>query len=281
MKVKKTFNNNVLLAISNHQEYVVLGAGVAFQKHSGDEVDQSKIEKIFMASKFSHFNGFLDLINAIPEIYFNISAEIILKAEGILKTKFDSSVLIALIDHIHFSVQRQKQGIIIIRNNLLWQIEKIYPEEYRVGCIALEIIERETGTSLPQDEAGFIGLKFVEGSTNNHSNVNKNIKITSDILNIIQYRMNHSINAKSISYRRLITHLNFLLVRIYDSDKAAGNNDDNIELLTTISSAYPKAFEIAKKVQIYIQQQLKTTVSANELTFLTIHIQRIMKENIS
>jgi Transcriptional antiterminator len=246
MKVKKTFNNNVLLASSNHQEFIVLGAGVAFHKHPGDEVDQSKIEKIFTASKFSHFNGFLDLINAIPEIYFNISAEIMLEAENRLNTKFDSSVLIALIDHIHFSVQRQKQGI-IIQNNLLWQIEKIYPEEYQVGCDALKIIETATGVVLPQDEAGFIGLKFIEGATDNHSNVNKNIKITSDILNIIQYRMSKPIDDQSISYRRLITHLNFLLVRIYDTDKSAGNSDDNIQLLTTISNTYPQAFEIAKK----------------------------------
>ncbi|MFC6177744.1 PRD domain-containing protein [Companilactobacillus huachuanensis] len=280
MKVKKTFNNNVLLAESDHQEFIVLGAGVAFHKHSGDDVDQSKIEKIFMASKFSHFNGFLDLINAIPEIYFNISAEIMLEAEKRLNTKFDSSVLIALIDHIHFSVQRQEQGI-IIKNNLLWQIEKIYPVEYQIGYDALKIIKTATGVTLPQDEAGFIGLKFIEGATDNHSDVNKNLKITSDILNIIQYRMSRPIDDKSVSYRRLITHLNFLLVRIYDTDKSAGNSDDNIELLTTISNSYPKAFEIAKKVQIYIQQQLNVTVSANELTFLTIHIQRVMKENIS
>lgn len=279
MRIKKTFNNNALLATSKGQEFIVLGSGIAFQKHLGDEVDQAKVEKIFTASKFSHFNGFLDLVNAIPEVYFNISAEIMLVAEKKMNTKFDSSVLIALIDHIHFAVKRQEKGI-TIQNNLLWEIEKIYPNEFEIGIKAIEIIKRETEVLLPRDEAGFIGLKFVEGGSDRQTNVNENLKITKDIVDIIQYKVGKTINSESISYRRLITHLNFLLVRIYDSDKSTGNSDDNIELLTTISSTYPDAFEIAKKVQLYIQKQLKVIVSANELTFLTIHIQRVMKENI-
>lgn len=279
MRVKKTFNNNVLLATSHQQEVIVIGGGIAFHKHPGDEVDASKIEKVFTASKFSHFNGFLDLVNAIPEVYFELSATILLKAETELNTKFGSSVLIALIDHIHFAVQRAQQGI-QIQNNLLWEIEKIYPQEYQLGQDALEVIKQATNVTLPTDEAGFIALKFVEGATDNYHQVNHDLKLITEIINLIQYQLNYPIDEHSISYHRLVTHLKFLLLRIYDSDKAAGNSDENIDLLTSISTAYPNAFMLAKKVQIYLQQRLTVLVSANELTFLTIHIERIIKENI-
>ena len=46
MKIKSILNNSALVAFNEKgDEFVVIGKGIAFQKHPGDFVDETKIEK--------------------------------------------------------------------------------------------------------------------------------------------------------------------------------------------------------------------------------------------
>ena len=48
MKIAKVLNNNIAIAVGRDgNDVIVLGSGIAFQKHRGDEVDESRIERIF------------------------------------------------------------------------------------------------------------------------------------------------------------------------------------------------------------------------------------------
>ena len=47
MKAVKIFSNNAVSAIVNHKEAVLIGAGIGFHKHQGDEIDPKKIEKTY------------------------------------------------------------------------------------------------------------------------------------------------------------------------------------------------------------------------------------------
>lgn len=58
-------------------------------------------------------------------------------------------------DHCHFAIERYKQGM-VIRNVLLWEIKRLYQNEFALGLEALDIIEQRLGVRLPEDEAGFI-----------------------------------------------------------------------------------------------------------------------------
>ena len=46
MKAVKIFSNNAVSAIVNHKEAVLIGAGIGFHKHQGDEIDPKKIENL-------------------------------------------------------------------------------------------------------------------------------------------------------------------------------------------------------------------------------------------
>ena len=51
--IVKVLNNNVVLSMNeNHEDVIVLGNGIAFQKKYGDQIDDSKIERIFTHSRF-------------------------------------------------------------------------------------------------------------------------------------------------------------------------------------------------------------------------------------
>ncbi|VUX06371.1 Transcription antiterminator LicT [Streptococcus vestibularis] len=48
MQIEKILNNNVVQAMDNDVEYIVMGKGLGFQKKVGETVDKEKIEKIFV-----------------------------------------------------------------------------------------------------------------------------------------------------------------------------------------------------------------------------------------
>lgn len=47
LKIKQVFNHNVVLTLRNQKEVVAMGRGIAFGKHVGDTIDETKVEKFF------------------------------------------------------------------------------------------------------------------------------------------------------------------------------------------------------------------------------------------
>ncbi len=63
MKIVKILNNNVVVVQQGSKdEQIIMGRGIAFQKHCGDNIDQSKIEKIFARQNNPLFDHFVELI---------------------------------------------------------------------------------------------------------------------------------------------------------------------------------------------------------------------------
>jgi beta-glucoside operon transcriptional antiterminator len=280
LKIKRIFNNNALLADKNGREVVLFGNGIGFQKKRNDEVDETKIERLFTPSDNEWFTQFQELIGSIPANYFELSVKIVEMAEKMLNQQFKEYVLIAITDHIHFAVIRHQKHM-NIKNEILWEIQRIYQQEYQVGLEALKLIKQETGVELPEDEAGFVAMKFVENTKDQIINrANESTELINNILNIVQYQLNNTFNVKSMSYQRFIAHLRFFAERLYKSNEAEGNSDIDVNLLTNVSLKYERAFRCAKQVQIFVQEQTSKIVSANELAYLTIHIQRILTEQV-
>lgn len=49
MIVKSVLNNSALIAFNDKkEECVLIGKGIAFNKHAGDKVDDAKVEKILV-----------------------------------------------------------------------------------------------------------------------------------------------------------------------------------------------------------------------------------------
>lgn len=159
MQIIKIFNNNVLLAEdSQEDEVIVMGRGIGFQKKSGETVDLEKIEKLFVLKENN---------DLLPTIYDDMSNEeielvldIIKLAEATLDVSFQSNLYITLADHLHFAIERHKQGL-SLQNPLSWQIKKLYRPEYAVGQKALEIIENKIGVRLSEEEAASIALHLI------------------------------------------------------------------------------------------------------------------------
>lgn len=110
MIINKVLNNNVVTIINqNSEEAVVMGRGIAFQKKKGDEIDESRVEKIFVLKNKGINEKLLTLVNDIPAKYLEVSEEIIRYAEDKLNTKLNENIYLTLTDHISFAISRAEK----------------------------------------------------------------------------------------------------------------------------------------------------------------------------
>ena len=161
MIINKVLNNNVVTIISeNSEEAVVMGRGIAFQKKKGDEIDESKIEKIFVLENKSINEKLLTLVNDIPAKYLEVAENIIKYAENKLGTKLNENIYLTLTDHISFAISRAEKNL-EIKNAMLWDIKRLHKVEFEIGIHALKIIEENLNFELPEDEAASIAMHIL------------------------------------------------------------------------------------------------------------------------
>ncbi|WP_224651600.1 BglG family transcription antiterminator LicT [Pectobacterium versatile] len=276
MKIAKILNNNVVTVIDeNNNESVVMGRGLGFKKHSGDLLDETLIERVFVMKSGELTSRLQELLSEIPMDVITTADKIILLAKDRLSGKLQNSVYISLTDHCHFAIERHKQGV-DIRNVLLWEIKRLYPKEFAVGLEALDIIEQRLAVRLPEDEAGFIALHLVNAQLDSEMpEVLQITKIMQEILNIVKYQLSLDYNEQALSYHRFVTHLKFFAQRLIGKNTVFSDDES---LHDVVKERYQLSYRCAEKIQVHIVQKYHYTLTKEELMFLTIHIERVRTE---
>ncbi len=218
MIITKIFNNNAIIAKdSKRDEFVVMGRGIAFKKSAGEQVEEHLIEKVFVLKQKDASEKFKLLLEDVPSEYVSLCYDIIEYGKSILEAQLSDYIYVSLTDHMNNAFKMFDVGL-KNANPLIWEIKKFYPKEFGVGLKALEFIEDETGKRLSEDEAGNIALHLINAQVNSSYNkvadVAQQTQKIQDILNIIKYSYNNTIDEHSISYERFITHLRFFFQRL-------------------------------------------------------------------
>jgi beta-glucoside operon transcriptional antiterminator len=277
MKIAKVINNNVISVMDeNNKELVIMGRGIAFQKRPGDVVEEEKIEKIFKLDNKDVSEKFKTLLYDIPLEYMEVAEAIINYAKVTLGKKLNESIYVSLTDHIVFAIERSKKGL-LISNALLWEIKRIYKDEYAIGLKAIEKINNKIGISLPEDEAGFIAMHIVNAELNEEMpNVVNITKLIQDVLNIVKYHFKIDIDEDSLNYFRFLTHLKFFAQRLF-SGTSLGSKDDF--LYEMMKEKYKDAIACVKKIKDYIKKEHGQDLTKEEMAYLAIHIERVVNRN--
>lgn len=273
MVIQKVINNNVVSAYDGEsQEVVVMGRGIGFKAHPGDEINEKKIEKVFRMESESLSQKFQEILAKIPLEHMQLTTDIIAYAKKNLNVQLNESIYITLTDHINFAIQRYSQGI-KLKNALLWEIKKFYNQEFLLGKYAIGVLNQKLGTEFSEDEAGFIALHFVNAEYN--TNINDTFAMTNminDILALVKREMKVEFDEESLHYERFVTHLKFLTQRLYRHELL---KDEEIEFARLMEGKYPKEYECSKKIAEYIEKQYGSKISGEEIMFLSIHIKRV------
>lgn len=273
MIIEKVINNNIVSASDESgKELVVMGRGIGFGAKTGNEINEAKIEKIFRMESRTVAEQLKELLANMPLERVKISGDIISYAKKILNLQLNQSIYVTLTDHINFAINRYKKGI-NLKNALLWEIKRFYSQEYELGRYAVNLIRERLDVELPEDEAGFIALHFVNAEygteISNAANFPNQVK---KMLEIVTEDLGLEMDENSLHYERFVTHLKFLLQRVYRKELL---QDEDIEMAEMIRRKYPKEFSCSKKVADYIEKEIGCKLSEEEKMYLAIHIRRV------
>lgn len=272
--IKKVLNSSVVLVEKDGIEMVALGKGIGFGRKPGDVIDNGNVDKIFLEKniKTAHVT---ELIEEIPFDYFEVTRDITNEAEKILGKKLNSNLYLTLTDHIHFAVERAKQGH-VLSNKLYWEIKNYYPKEFDIGTISLSILNDRFSVELPKEEASNIAFHLINAQSGSEENQDgfKYAKMISSIVNVVKYSINTKIDTSSIHYTRFITHVRFFVERLY-SEKLLKDTEE--DLYKQMIILYPYAMDIADKTKKYIKKVYEFDVPNEEIAYLGIHINRLIK----
>jgi beta-glucoside operon transcriptional antiterminator len=276
MKVYKILNNNVIVTLDDKgSELIVTGRGIGFKKREGDLIDPSQIEKQFSLDNKVILPKFKELLSEIPFEVLTTSEVIINHAKKCIDGKLQDSIYISLTDHIHFAIERHKQGF-NIPNGFLWEIKKFYPKEFQIGLYALSVIKKRLSIELPEDEAGFITFHIINAQLNGTMpNIVNMTKIMREILNIVKYHFKFEYDEDCLSYQRFVTHLKFFAHRILSQSKQTQQDSSLYEL---IRQKYELAYLCTKQIDLHLMQQYRHPLTDDESLYLTIHIERLRME---
>lgn len=276
MKIYKILNNNVVVIIdSQGDELVVMGRGIGFKKKEGDLIDPHLVEKQFSLKNKETLPKFAELLSEIPIEVVTVTEIIINHAKTVLDGKLQDSIYISLTDHIHFAIERHKQGF-DLPNTFLWEMKKLYPKEFEVGLFALETIKTRLGIELPEDEAGFITFHIINAHLNDTmSNIVKMTKIVREVVNIVKYHFRFEYDEESLSYQRFITHLKFFAQRILNLNTIEVKD---VSLYKIVKEQYSESFKCVQRITIHLKQQYEYDLNDNEKLYLIIHIERLRSE---
>ncbi|MBA1392820.1 PRD domain-containing protein, partial [Lactobacillus sp. XV13L] len=272
--IERVLNYNAVVARDEYNQILVaLGAGVAFQRKAGQVIPHNKIEKYFYPKDKDATNSISETLSRIDPEYIELSDQIISEATISSGRQLSDDIYVTLPDHLQFAVERVRQGM-LIQNKLTIETMQTYPDEFQIGKRVLGYLSEKTGLTFPADEATNIAMHLITAEEGDSlENTEGTIELINRFLSIIEQMLGNNIDPSSVSYYRLVTHLKFFVQRIKKQQKQDLITDK--ELYDMIIHNYHKEYVIAQRIAGIVKADFNYSVSADEVTFLTIHIHRV------
>jgi len=273
--VIKPLNNNVVFAkTSDEREVVLVGKGIGFNRKAGTVLDASdSVAKVFVLDQGTE--QYKQLLLETDEQIMGVCEEFIYYVSQQLKDHLNEHIHIALTDHLAFAIKRLKQGM-IIENPFAHEIQALYPEEYALAEKGAVFVEEELGIVLPVGELCFIALHLHSARMN--KDIGKSQKaaaLISKLVAIIEAELAIEINRHSIDYSRLITHLRYAIERTVSQQALKEQHP----LAALLKKQFPLCYNLAWKLVKVLENDLMKTVPEAEISYLTIHLQRIVAQD--
>lgn len=277
MKIKKIINNNILCAVDDRgNELIVTGRGIGFQRHRGEVIDISRIERTYRMEEKTGQRKLRELVEKIPIEHLSLTEELIKHITSQIPQKLNESLLITMADHISFAILRKAQGV-EFSNPLKGSIMCYYPTEYHLGQYCLGVIREHLGVTLHEDEAAFLALHIVNAElSTNMSEMYDITKLIEGTISVVEYFYKKEFDRESMDFNRFVVHLRYFAQRLFQGkmmEDAQGERDEVFRQL--IMKNCKEHYKCAQCVADYIKNTYQKNLSDEELTYLTIHLKRI------
>lgn len=274
MKIRKVLNSSVVLVVDETgEESILLGKGIGYGRKPGEAIVRQPSDRVFIPLSNPDAQRMVELFTSIPAEYLDVTQEIVADAEQVLGTTLSPHIYLMLTDHLHFAVERQRQGI-VVTNRVFWEIKNFYRREFEVGQRGLRRMQERIGVTLPEEEAANIAFHIVNASKDPavHYDAMQAARLINSMVVIVTYTMHCKLDTESIHYSRFISHLQFFADRYY---KGALLDSSSDFLYQQMASAYPAAVACAERIRTHLLRSDNTFLPNEEVAYLALHIARL------
>lgn len=270
--VKKSLNNNVLIAVdSDGMEVVLIGKGIGFNKKKNDIIARETVEKLFVLRNENEQENYKKLLENIDDKTLNAIVDSIEMIKKRANSMLNESVHVALTDHVIFAINRLMKGM-AIRNPFLSETKVLYPFEYEIAAEVVDYINHTLEIHLPEGEIGFIALHIHSAIFNKDlSEINRYSQLVTRLIGVIEEQFHLVIDKDSIDYIRLVRHLRYTIERVLNGEKL----EEPKKIAELLKNEYPTCYNLSWKLVKIMQQTLKKPVYEAESVYLTMHLQRL------
>lgn len=273
-QIVKVYNNNAILVLnpSTNEEVIFVGKGIGFGKKQGEyqNIASELVEKTFFTFDDKLKHDYIELMNQIDEQVFMTCSEFLLKATKVLGP-LNQRIYVVLTDHISFALERLKAGM-EIHNPFMDEIKCLYPEEFKMGILARDMILNDLSVDIGEEEIASIAQHL--SAAREQIDVKQSVKQTrviKSLVEIVESELGIKIK-RDLTYNRLIQHLRSTIERVQKGTYATN------PLLESVKRELPESYQIALKLKQVIEDEFGIPMNDDEAGFMAIHINRIERQ---
>ena len=279
MEILRVFNNNVVLARNGIREVILTGRGLGFQAKPGQKIDPSKVLRTFVPEDGRDPDQLGAMVAAIPPEHLVLAEQALEAGRAELSIPRSSVLSIALADHLSFAIKRLQLGM-PFDYPLRAEVSHLYPAELLAARRILDHVNAHLEIPLADDEAVPITLHLVNAgfATGDLSYTYQMTGVFAQLFEVLEQAYERPFDRNTVNAARFITHLRYFFVRANSGkqlEESAG------KLREAIRDSYPDAYSTARKLQAVLELRLGEPLTEDEVTYLTLHVARMVDEDRS
>ena len=273
--IKKVLNSSVVLVVDERgAERVLLGKGIGFGAKAGEVIEASAVDQVFVALDDADQRNLVELLAQIPPEFVELTRAVVADAEE-QGLKLDPHVYLALTDHLHFAVERQRRGL-AVANRLAWEMRSVYPVQYAVGERAVAAMRSRLGVDVPDDEAANVAFHLANAELGKVGiDSLRIVQLIRSVTAIIQHTSGAALDREDLRSARFVAHLQYFAERFFSGGLLVSSDDF---LFTSLSTRYPRAVASAERVRAFVRAEYGADLPNEEVAFLALHIARAAPE---
>lgn len=276
--LRKINNNAVICLDSTGQEMIAMGKGIGFGTLPR-EIPLAQVERTF----YKVDERYLGVLRDLPPDVLDFSARLLDIARNELPYELRAHVVLTLADHLAFARERVLKNI-RVHMPLAYDVEQLYPTEYKIGQYIVRRFQKEFHIGLPPEEAVAVAMNLLNGRAADQPEPDEaeeaklREEMLEDITAIVENHFRCIVNRSGFNYSRYATHLQYLFVRIRTGQAI---QSENLAMYHTLREEYPDVAACVAKIADHIQQEWGCTLTEEEQLYLILHVNRIcIKEGL-
>jgi beta-glucoside operon transcriptional antiterminator len=272
----KVLNNNVVISVdASGQERVLMGRGLGFQLSPTDTIDPAKVEKTFILDQGSEADHARQLLASVPYPVIEAVTRAVDEAERSLGRSLGRRLLIAVIDHVQYVLERMQQGI-RIPSTTMPELRVLHPQEFAAATAMAASVSSSLATELPEEEAVFLTMHLLNATRDEPNGTAALLfRRVQHVVTTVEGGLGVKLDPTSPDYARFILHVQFLLQRLVAKTMLRGSDTSFFEFAKL---SYPRSYAIATDVKAYVNAATGSELTDEELLYVIVHVERLANQ---